>query len=896
MPVQTQKKQITRRTFLKYTGLFVLMCVVIYATFALQGKTFIWDGDGFHQHYPFFREYLTIIRQFFETGEWQNWDWNIGLGQDTLVTYGYYVVGDPFVYLGLLFPQGSEELAFHVIMFVRIWSVGASFLLYARKMTFSERSALAGSIMYGFSHFVIYNVVRHPFFIHPLIFFPLLCLGVEKVFRKESGVLFSVMVAISAASNFYFFYMLTWMIFLYALVRYRSLVATKDWKTFFKWFAYFVGLYLLGLLISAMIFLPLVFGFLSASRSAGLPPISMLVYPLYYYGLLIINSISPGTIFWAVGGFSILGIFSLPFLIKRRRKRPALFWALAILGILLLFPFFGSLMNGLSGPYNRFTFVLPFYIALTTAFFIDHSHDLSGTDLTWMRRLMIFFTIIYTGASVVRSMYLFYLTPVVFGWGLYLGIQARADKRLTLAAFQRLMIGFVAVNMTLNALLFYLPIGKNAMSPMEDAGTIDENYANIFEGVEKHLPDDEWYRTGVSSMDNNVRNQYAYINTPGTNSYSSLTNGDVAEFSRVMESVQYQVIQPLRNGIDDRRIVNQALGVKYMITDEENAAYLPSDYTVNSDLSAESDNMIVVETENEAPFAYVENDSVMRAALEDMHPVERENLLAEAVILEEKNNNADAWSGDSTLTIHEGEWDVPFSLNEPMDIRIEEENTQITLTFDQPEALMNQEVFLYLEGIDYQQPETLPGIPDDSSYRINVNYNDQEKTALQSDRYTFSSYFKRENILFHLNEVTTPEGTLTLEFESPGHYSFDNVSVVSRPYNEDRAAMLAQEKDEQALTIETFSNEYIQGNIDVAESGTLVTSIPYSPGWEVLVDGEEVATEKVNVGFVGMPISAGEHTVEFVYQTPFLTLGAILTGVGLIILGGYALVFRRKMK
>ena len=94
------------------------------------------------------------------------------MGADTLISYGYYVIGDPFVYLGLLFPKGSEELAFHVAMFVRIWCVGASFLFYARKMSLSHRSALMGSVLYAFSHPVIYNVVRHPFVIHPMIFFP----------------------------------------------------------------------------------------------------------------------------------------------------------------------------------------------------------------------------------------------------------------------------------------------------------------------------------------------------------------------------------------------------------------------------------------------------------------------------------------------------------------------------------------------------------------------------------------------------------------------------------------------------------------------------------------------------------------------------------------------------
>jgi Predicted membrane protein len=146
------------------------------------------------------------------------------------------------------------------------------------------------------------------------------------------------MIAISAASNFYFFYMLTWMIFLYALVRYPRVVKGKTWIDFLKWFGYFAGLYLIGLLISSGIFVPIVYGFLNASRSPNFPPISLFFYPLHYYGLLIINSLTPGTIFWTVGGLSVVGVLSLPFLFRRRQQRPGLFWLFLVLGVMLLFP------------------------------------------------------------------------------------------------------------------------------------------------------------------------------------------------------------------------------------------------------------------------------------------------------------------------------------------------------------------------------------------------------------------------------------------------------------------------------------------------------------------------------------------------------------------------------
>src|SRR5699024_12646571 len=91
--------------------------------------------------------------------------------------------------------------------------------------------------------------------------------------------------------------------------RYISLIKKNSWQTFLKWFAYFVGLYFIGLFIASGIFVPLVYGFLNASRSPGPPPISLLVYTLLYYGLLIIKSITPGNIFLSFVSLLILCLF-----------------------------------------------------------------------------------------------------------------------------------------------------------------------------------------------------------------------------------------------------------------------------------------------------------------------------------------------------------------------------------------------------------------------------------------------------------------------------------------------------------------------------------------------------------------------------------------------------------
>lgn len=145
------------------------------------------ESDGFTQHFLLFHEYVNILQGVLRGEGFSEWDWSIGAGADTITSYGYYVIGDPFVYLGVFFPESLREFSFHLIMFVRMWCVGLSYLIFVRKFKVSHGAALLGALMYTFSFFVIYNADRHPFFILPLIWYPLLCLGVEKILKKSQA-------------------------------------------------------------------------------------------------------------------------------------------------------------------------------------------------------------------------------------------------------------------------------------------------------------------------------------------------------------------------------------------------------------------------------------------------------------------------------------------------------------------------------------------------------------------------------------------------------------------------------------------------------------------------------------------------------------------------------------
>jgi hypothetical protein len=69
-------------------------------------------------------------------------------------------------------------------------------------------------------------------------------------------------------------------------------------------------------------------------------------------------------------------------------------------------------------------------------------------------------------------------------------------------------------------------------------------------------------------------------------------------------------------------------------------------------------------------------------------------------------------------------------------------------------------------------------------------------------------------------------------------------------------------------------------------------SVPYDKGWTATVDGTPIKIEQVNVGFMAVLCPAGTSSIRFNYMTPGLFTGIEITGVSILVLVGYLLIFR----
>ena len=84
---------------------------------------------------------------------------------------------------------------------------------------------------------------------------------------------------------------------------------------------------------------------------------------------------------------------------------------------------------------------------------------------------------------------------------------------------------------------------------------------------------------------------------------------------------------------------------------------------------------------------------------------------------------------------------------------------------------------------------------------------------------------------------------------------------------------------QEAFELKKFHQDLVEFKINVSKDGYLNLTIPYDSNWHIYIDGQEVKTEKVNIGLLGCKITSGEHEVAVKYvPKPFL-LGVILSSV-----------------
>ena len=890
-----------------YTLMFLLMCIVAFLPFFTEGKSFVWGAgveDGLSQHFSALTYYGKALREFFRNllaghPKLVMWDMSLGYGADILSTLNYYAIGDPLNLLyGFVSPKNTETM-YDFMILLRMYLAGITFIMYARKMKKRSYGTVIGALVYVFSGFCFRLGLRHPFFINPMIYFPLLCLGIEKIYQRERPYVFIFAVCVSAMSNYYFLYMLTIFAVIYAWIRFYKYTEENKMKNFFLTILKFGMYYTLGIAMAAVILLPSVIGFLGNGRYGnGVDWKSLIVYPGKYYLLFIENFIGYGNMGsnTNAGYLPIVGIVVLFTLFSQRMKHKKYRVAFIASIIALILPIFGYAFNGFSYANNRWAFALSFIVALLTAEMYPRLFVMSKRQQIGIGAGIIIYTVFCiivnaSGEEILKNkgimaacglIAVFYILLLIFQ---RLGYDTQ--KRIVRVSMAILLLISVGVH----GYYRFDPKGYAYTQEFMDQGqayrTLKEDNIRMLSKVN----DPSVYRVHAEGY--RYKN-YGLINHLNTISgYYSITAKCVTDTIKGYDTLGMQYADKYK-GVDQRLGLLSLAGVKY-ITVAHNSQ-VAKDVSSKGDVpygvekQSKKGNITLYKNKYALPFAYAYDSYMTEQQYEQLNGIGKEQAMLAQIILNQ-------YPADKEIQHNEQRNDPDIQTISLPETRISspkgKKYAEITVPVEK-----DKETYLYFKNLVYHGKKN----GDDNfiltgrkgTKGILVTQNDvQQKIHIQS---TFNPYyFGRKDYIVKINHQTSKaKEKVRLNFLSPGEYEFDDISLITVP-KKDVLARLKKRKENSTKQIQ-YEGNHFRGVYHAKKDQILCVTIPYSKGWKATVNGNRTKIYKANGMFMGIIMKKGTQSVKLDYETPGLKIGAWISLVAWIGLGIYGLYFEKYRK
>lgn len=913
--------------YLTYTLLFAFVAALCFSFFFRYRKTMIWSPDGLYQHYNAFLYLGSWCRAILKGLIYKHqliipmWEWGLGYGADILTTLSYYTFGDPFALVAVFTPFKYGEVGYAISIILRFYAAGIAFCLYCKKMKCRKWSTICAALMYTFCAYSLLAGVRHPYFISPMIYFPLVLLGCEKIIRKESIIPFSVAVFLAAVSNFYFFYMIVLLTIIYVLVRLLSESEYRNFKILCGYFICFFGAAVLGVALAAVIFLPNVMNFLTNSRVNDSYKYNAL-YSLDEYEALLGAFVGIGEpMNWAVPGvapLAYLGVGAI-FLQKSEENRwTKIYFFLGI--IFLIFPLAGHIFNGFGYVVNRWVFA---WVLIVTYMFAKGAADL----LTMKCSQKVFISIgciiyallcVYLEKSRIEYNMvgcMFLLASVLLLWcadylNPFYGKQINVSK----SQLQQNIVLLLTLLLVFEGAYYrYSLVEGNYLNEFYDQNT---GLAELKDGRASAwniIDDDQFYRIDNSINDNSQLNYLISSGQSTTTAYWSLINPNIAKFLQYNNA--YLSRTYVLTGLCSRSWLLPLVSARYFVGTQSSISQASVPYRYDN--IGESGQYLLYYGKDALPFGYTYDSMISLNDFEQMSIPERQQAMLQGAVLEDDGLNIAKLNKN---TLKYSDFAIPFKITCDGNVTlngntvvVKNNNAAITLSLDTP--VSKGELYVQLSGLgfksqseyDFWSPEEWDSksryerekIRHDLKYWVPATSADITATCKDATiSVTHHTDFDtaadgRTKYLLNLGYSEDKRTDITLNFSERGIYTLDNLSIICQPMEQLDGYVEALQKD--VLENVKMTTNQITGTITLDKPKLLCMSLPYSNGWTAYVDGARVDLLRTNIMLSGIELEAGTHMIKLVYRTPYIMSGLVISVSALSVLAALV-IFARKRK
>lgn len=873
-----------KNILLKYTILFSITSVLVYILFILYGRTFIYEdtnyaGDGIVQHYNalvYYGKWLrTICKNIFIDHKFSipTWDTSIGLGGDVIATLNFYVIGDPLNIIAVFVPEQFTEILYNILVIVRLYLAGLTFIIYCSHHGYGENNILCGTLIYVFSFYSIVVSVLHPFFINPLIYFPLILLGIDYILERKNVIVYMLSCALAAASNFYFFYMLSVFMVIYAIIRYVGMYGkTKPISFLLKTIGTCILFYLLALGIAAPLLIPSAHAVINGDRLNGDVYVPLLYEPGYYVklGIAFVNASAD---YYSALGYTSVGLLAIIFLYfkTRFRDKMPLKIAFAIGTLFLMFPFFGHVLNGFSYVTNRWVWAYCFVVALIVVemlpILVESKRffwSISGIMLIFaiptfyircngnIRHLLIGVLLLFTALCVSVALILFC-----------------KKKNKPIYA----IMGIIIISLSLNAYSFYSPLQGNDIEKHREPGEAYTKRHNEFYTLLNSSEDTSQFRVDTVNLGfDGVGMNSAMLNgVNGTSFYYSVTNPYTLRFLRDMElpiTNDYTYID-----MDGRSIVEAMIGCRYVVVKSGEETYLP--YGYNSLYTTDGYYSIYTNDTVDVSLVYAYDSFVSYNDYSHLSAVEKQQVLLQSCVITDSNikeleknigstdtyvssihpaDNINFYDGVSEYEIVLADSGIDIASNQFI---VTEPGASITVSTNSAEDTER-----YFEFTNLQFTGTSASLA-----RISVSDGVITK-EFQIRGKNDNAYSGISDIICNMGYREVQGTEYTIRFETPGVYTFDNISVIDQSMAAYDSMLKRIIVDSGQVSLESYEDGYTICSSFPSDK-IIYIAIPYSDGWTAKLDGADILCMPANNFGMAFYVPAGGHTIKLEYHTPY---------------------------
>lgn len=716
-------------------------------------------------------------------------------------------------------------------------------------------AAFTGACVYGLTVMYFRHVIYWEFFANAFLWIPLLVFGVEKIIREAKSAWLIAAIAITLFNNFYFAYIN--LIFMAIYVVCRGFVRFEENETNrSRQLQLYLGSGLLGFGISAVAFVPAVYGYFNNYR------------PSYRFPIEIVD-FSDDILFQST--FLIVPALFLLFVFTFSLYKVRMFRLFALMSMVLIFlhfsPLVASAFNGFSAPRYRWEYLIAFTMGGAVSAGLTHFNKVNHKKFLISILMVI---LVYLIVGYLDPKLHFFSIPavgilltVLFTIGFLFFLIDKQNK-----AWRLFMLGGIVMILVIMANMYqYAIFEKGSVNKVSKDYLVNEKYGGqeqrkLLRKVKRRDPS-SFYR---------IDWKVGYLNnTPivqdfhGFSAYSSILNEDLLFFYYNDLKVDMGRESVSRySTLGNRANLYSLLQGKYMMRKKGNTDDIP--YGFKKILA--SKNYAVFENTNLLPFIRTTDQIFAEKDLAHAPALQREHAMLKGAIVENPKT-ANGKVHDVSNIIDKASIETVGATLKNHKLTVTEKEGGIDLVINEPHP----------DTKDYYVSFHLENLAKSQGFALKVN---DYRTTRKHNQSVYKTYI--DDLTIRVKK----EGKISIRVPK-GHYILKDLALYKENYQ-----MLAAAKRQTAKRAEMNwdGNKLTATYNNKNNDRYMMLPIPYERGWEVRVNGEKQPLKKVNYAFVGFPIMEGMNHIKLVYYPPFFRITLISTIVSLLL----AILFVRRTR